>query len=301
MTDRIPAKGFISGGDAVGMGEFAPGDTVPVAHGGTGVTTLSELRTVLDVPSNAEVVSLLHAVNLIDNSNFSINQRGVSGTVTLAAGVYGHDRWKAGSGGAVYTFATAAGITTVTISSGSLVQVIDGKNLETATYTLSQTGTAQMRVVGGSYSGSPVSISVTGGTNLSIEVGVGTLKQVQLEKGSATTYRTPRYFDDEGRCFSCFYRMPVGSAGLGQAIGASTVYHSIRFPARMRAVPTVAAVGITAAASTGAAIVVNTVAIAAGSNVDGLNLNYGMASASFTAGDAALVTVTTAIDFIADF
>ncbi len=36
--------------------------------------------------------------NKIINGNFDINQRAVSGTVSLSAGVYGHDRWKDGSG-----------------------------------------------------------------------------------------------------------------------------------------------------------------------------------------------------------
>lgn len=39
MTDRIPVKATIVSGAAVGLAEFASGDTVPVANGGTGVTT----------------------------------------------------------------------------------------------------------------------------------------------------------------------------------------------------------------------------------------------------------------------
>jgi len=263
--------------------------------------TPAAARSALGVYSTAESNALSVLPNLIDNSNFAINQRGVSGTVTLTAGAYGHDRWKAGSAGVSYTFATSGGITTLTITSGGLVQVIDGKNLETGTYTLSHGGTAQMRIVGGSYAAGPVAISATGGTNLSIEIGPGTLKQISLVKGSvAPTYRLPDYTADERSCLRYFYRTPVGAAGLGQAISASTVYHSVRLPVRMRAVPTVSAFGITAATAAGTAIVVNVVSIASGSNVDGLNLNYTMASASFVAGNAALVTVTTAIDFIAE-
>ena len=48
--------------------------------------------------------------NKIINGNFDINQRAVSGTVSLAAGEYGHDRFKGGAGGATYTFATSANV-----------------------------------------------------------------------------------------------------------------------------------------------------------------------------------------------
>lgn len=53
--------------------------------------------------------------NAIINGNFGINQRGLSGTVTLAANAYGHDRWKAGASGCTYTFATANNVTTLTV------------------------------------------------------------------------------------------------------------------------------------------------------------------------------------------
>lgn len=122
-------------------------------------------------------------INATINGNFQINQRGVSGTVTLAAGAYGHDRWKAGASGCTYTFATVNNVTTLTISAGSLIQVIEGLNLYSGTYTLSWTGTAQGKIGAGSYAGSGVTGSVTGGTNLNIEFGTGTLSLVQFEPG----------------------------------------------------------------------------------------------------------------------
>lgn len=89
--------------------------------------------------------------NAIINGNFGINQRGVSGTVSLAAGAYGHDRWKAGASGCTYTFVTSQNVTTITITAGTLQQVIEGLNLQSGTYLLSWTGTAQGRVDSGSY------------------------------------------------------------------------------------------------------------------------------------------------------
>src|SRR3990172_9033570 len=92
--------------------------------------------------------------NRIINGNFAINQRAVTGTVVLAAGIYGHDRFKAGASGCTYTFATSANVTTLTISAGSLQQVIEGVNLETGTYALSWSGTATGKIGAGAYSAS---------------------------------------------------------------------------------------------------------------------------------------------------
>lgn len=131
--------------------------------------------------------------NRIQNGGFSINQRGVSGTVTLSAGAYGHDRWKAGASGCTYTFATTANVTTLTISAGSLQQVVEGLNLETGTYCLSWTGTATGKIGAGSLSASGVTGSIAGGTNTTIEFSTGTLSKVQLEIGSATTFEQRPY------------------------------------------------------------------------------------------------------------
>lgn len=65
--------------------------------------------------------------NKIINGNFNINQRKVSGTVTLSAGVYGHDRWKAGASGCTYTFSASGGVTTIDITAGSLVQIVEDR------------------------------------------------------------------------------------------------------------------------------------------------------------------------------
>jgi hypothetical protein len=125
--------------------------------------------------------------NKVINGQFTVNQRMVSGTVVLAAGAYGHDRWKAGASGCTYTFAVSEGVTTITISAGSLIQVIEGANLRTGMHVLSWAGTAQGRIEAGSYSASGVTGSVTGGANLSIEFNTGTLTSVQLEPGIVPT------------------------------------------------------------------------------------------------------------------
>lgn len=135
--------------------------------------------------------------NKLINGGFAVNQRVVSGTVILAAGAYGHDRWKAGSGGCTYTFTTVNNVTTITITAGSLLQVIEGINLISGTYTLSWTGTSQGKIGAGSFSASGVTGTATGGTNLSIEFNTGTLSKVQFNVGDQALPFQPRSFAEE--------------------------------------------------------------------------------------------------------
>lgn len=128
--------------------------------------------------------------NKMLNPNFAINQRAVAGNVVLAAGAYGHDGWKAGAAGCTYSFATADGVTTLTITAGSLVQVVEGGWSLSAsdTYVLSWSGSAQGRINGGAYGISgAVTAQLTGGSNATVEFGAGTLAQVQLERGASPT------------------------------------------------------------------------------------------------------------------
>ena len=195
------------------------------------------------------VVSTINGVaigvlNAIINGNFGINQRGVSGTVTLAAGVYGHDRWKAGASGCTYTFATVDNVTTLTISAGSLIQVIEGLNLQSGTYTLSWTGTAQGKIGAGSYGASGITGTAVGGTNLNIEFGTGTVSLVQLEKGSTATPFEFRSIGQELALAQRYY-WRSGNGGLFSTLGSSVVVgsstingFSVKTPVTMRASPT---------------------------------------------------------------
>jgi hypothetical protein len=185
--------------------------------------------------------------NAIINGNFQINQRAVSGTVTLAAGAYGHDRFKAGASGCTYTFATSNNVTTLTISAGSLIQVVEGLNLYTDTYTLSWTGTAQGKIGAGSFAGSGVTGSVTGGTNLNIEFNTGTLSLVQLEAGSVASPFERRDYGRELMMAQRYYWKLVGTAAYtpvfcsGRMRSTTTFFGSVNLPVTMRAAPTLSA------------------------------------------------------------
>lgn len=184
-------------------GNIAAGD-IPINHKGQ-VTLLSPTQALVGLPvaksgANSDITSLtaLTSVNVgqlaglrnrIINGKFSINQRAVSGTVTLTSGSYGHDRFKAGASGCTYTFASSQNGNILTISAGTLQQVIEGANLEGGTFVLSWFGTATGRIDSGAYSASGVTGTATAGTNQTVEFGTGTLGRVQYELGTiATTF-----------------------------------------------------------------------------------------------------------------
>lgn len=49
MVDRVPVKAVIVSGSVTGLAEYAAGDTVPVANGGTGASTVAGIKTALDI------------------------------------------------------------------------------------------------------------------------------------------------------------------------------------------------------------------------------------------------------------
>jgi len=184
--------------------------------------------------------------NRIINGNFAINQRTyVSGTA-LAAAAYGHDRWKAGAGGGTYTFTAAVPDTTITITVGTLTQVIEAGMIEAGVYILSWTGTAQARVYQGaptgSYAASPVvTASLPAGTNTIVEFNTGTVTKVKFEIGSVATpfnrqtlakslVDCQRYYQQWGNSGS------IISIGLG-AYSSATV-GLVGITTNMRATPT---------------------------------------------------------------
>lgn len=181
--------------------------------------------------------------NVVDNSGFAVNQRGYTSGTALASGAFGHDRWKGGDAGCTYTFTQSGGpATTITITAGSLQQVVEGAALSTGSYTLSWTGTAQGRYGGGSYAASPVAVSATVGTNLTIEFNTGTLGQVKLEAGTVRTSwipaGTPQQILAECQRFYCFLNA-LGISAYSDTVNRNLVANVV-FPVTMRAIPTIA-------------------------------------------------------------
>jgi hypothetical protein len=181
--------------------------------------------------------------NRIINGNFSVNQRSVTGTVVLTAGVYGHDRFKAGASGCTYTFSTTANVTTLTISAGSLVQVVEGLNVQSGNHVLSWVGTATGKIDAGSFSASGVTGTLTGGTNCTVEFSTGTLSKVQLEPGSTATTFEQRPYGVELAQSQRYYELIYSLSGV--AFSTTTISVGGAFKVTKRATPTMALVGST--------------------------------------------------------
>ena len=178
-------------------------------------------------------------VSYADNAGFAINQRSyVSGTA-LASGAFGHDRWKGGAGGCTYTFTQSGSpATTVTITAGTLQQVVEGAAIVGGIYTLSWTGTAQGRVGAGSYAASPVTTaSLTAAANATIEFNTGTLGRVKFEAGSTAT---PWVADPPQPAFAKCQRFYIGNVQVnlsGTSTTGVTESFPVTLPVTMRAVP----------------------------------------------------------------
>lgn len=170
--------------------------------------------------------------NRLRNANFSVNQRAVSGTVTLAAGAYGHDGIKAGASGAIYTFATSGIDTILTITSGSLIMPIEAGMIEGGVCTVSQAGTAQARVWqgtgvsgSGSFTSAPFqTFSLTAALQTNVEFSTGTVSKVQLEPGPVPSVFERRPPAVEFLLCQRYYQQLGG--GIYQKIGYATAFTS---------------------------------------------------------------------------
>lgn len=238
--------------------------------------------------------------NRLINANFPINQRAVSGTVTLAAGAYGHDRWKAGASGCTYTFAASGNDVVITITAGSLMQVIEAINIEGGVYALSHAGTAQARIAinGASTSGSYtaattaaplVSGSATANQQVTVEFSAGTVSRVQLEPGTvATPFERRPYGMELSLCHR--YCAPLRFSFNARQQSTTQSYATLDFPVVMRAAPTLVLSPVTGTIFSGASATAITNVVINGSapNHMGLSLTHNSVGAAGYAADANL-------------
>lgn len=143
--------------------------------------------------------------NLIINGSFRINQRGYGSASSLAAGAFGHDRWKAGGSGGDYSFTQVASGTEITIAAGkSLIQVIEAANVTGGSYTLSWEGTSPAKARVGINSGTPSGTFVDSPIIISGQ-SADTVMSVEFEDGDVTNVTlTP------GVCEQEFASRPIG-------------------------------------------------------------------------------------------
>ncbi len=235
-------------------------------------TTKSTLG-VTDVVAYADLVT--HRNRLI-NGNFSIKQDATYASgAAVPSGGYIHDQWKAGSGGGTATWATSGLDTTLTITAGTFLQIIESVFVEGGTYTLSWSGTAQARIDGGAYAASPITVTgKTAATNITVEFGTGTVSKAQFEPGSTVTPFERR--DDELRRCQRYYWVlghNIALAGYASASGG-VYYNNCSFPVAMRAAPT-----MSSTFASPANIAVQSVSAV---GVDGFNLFIQSAAAGVT-------------------
>lgn len=186
--------------------------------------------------------------NLLMNPTFNINQRGVSGEVSLGGGLYGHDGVRMGAGGAAYTFAPSGSSQQLTVTTNSIVLPIDGALIRGGTYVLSHAGTALARVWQGSPSGTFAVVPATGlvvtgltaGAHVFVEFSAGTVLEPKFEQGELASRFEPRPLDqDLAMCRRYFRRFTGGAAyplGVVSVQGTSLICE-LASGLFMRAVP----------------------------------------------------------------
>lgn len=191
--------------------------------------------------------------NRLRNAAFAINQRGVAGTVTLAAGQYGHDGVKAGAAGATYTFSSSGIDTSLSISTGSLILPIEAALIEGGAFALAHEGTSQARVWqgtgfagSGAYAaasrGAPLLASgLTANAQTNVEFSGGSILRPQFEPGAhASDFERRPSGVELALCQRYFTTLSVGWAGVATAIYQFAGGY-IPFPVHMRATPTASA------------------------------------------------------------
>lgn len=221
--------------------------------------------------------------NIIINGTFSINQRNVPASVTLSAGQFGYDRWKAGSAGCSYTTSTVGNINYLNITAGSILQLIGLANQQNGIHTLSWSGTALGRIDSGTYVASPIVFNCNANSNLSIEFSTGTVSMVQVQKGSQVMpYKHRPYMHELLDC-QRFYQTGINEF-CGAITSGSSYYVRTQLKTPMRAVPTIT---VTSRYATGFADVGGSLGPAFDSFVEGrvatTTLPVGVFSSSFYA------------------
>jgi len=196
--------------------------------------------------------------NYLINGDFGINQRAFAGGA-LAAGIYGFDRWKAGTGGC--NISLSAGVLTHT--SGPLVQVIEAPNLAGETITVSvdglSGGSLDVNVEGvtgvidasASRAGVTLTVPSTSTGNVTVTLtpasGAVTYKRVQVELGSVATAFEWRPTQIETALCERYYQSSY-AAVYGFATGSGQYFGNfVSFNTSMQSAP---AIGISSSPQT---------------------------------------------------
>lgn len=239
--------------------------------------------------------------NKLINPGFTINNySGVTGA--YAAGAFFMDRWKAGAAGCNVTISTVGLQTTITINTGSIIQIVEDRNIEGGVYCCSWTGTATGKFAGGALAVSPiVSAALPAGVQVPMEFGPGTITNVKLELGATPTTFQPRLVGEEVVLCARYCPVYVSNAatepiGMGQCTGASSAFIFFRFNVEPRVPP----VGVVAAGvyylttATGTATPTLSSFGFSTASRQGALCSMGIGSAVLVAGNATLLSLSSA-------
>lgn len=232
--------------DAATYGSLSTAVTAANAAKSAALVAQAAAEDAADVAVAAQISNRFGLRNMLLNSTFAFNQRGITAG-THGDNTFFRDRWR--TVGASTTVALASGV--LTVSAGAVRQTIPGEEFHTTgTYTLSWTGTATANI-----DGTPITnggnISLTAGVNHYVEFSGGTVSKPQLEFGSSvTTYEHRPVHLDRDLCRR-FYQntypdgTPVGTPtnyGATQAAAYNTLVltqTTYFFAVPMRTVPTI--------------------------------------------------------------
>lgn len=182
--------------------------------------------------------------NLLINANPAVNQRGyVSGTATTTGNQYTLDRWRVITSGQALSFSDSEGKRTMTAPADGVEQVVDGAWLQSGTYVISWEGTAGC-TVGGSTRTNGEAFSVTGGSNVAVVFGDGTIANPQFEPGEVPSVYDWRPDLVELPICRQFYQKlgtNLGASGyvigFGSSVGATQGHIIANYQCPMRIAP----------------------------------------------------------------
>lgn len=205
------------------------------------ITGLGSPQALTDACDMKTAAGFSSVVNKIRNATFFFNQRGQSSPITLAAGAKGFDGWRAGASGCTYSWVTTGTDTVVTITAGTLQQIIRGTDVEAGNYVLSWTGTAVGRILQSGnqfgYQAAPLlATNIVQGIDVFVEWGTGTLSLPQMQTGAIVTPFQRRSIELERAIVTADYQLLrlIEDVYCSTTAGVRTPF---TFP-KMNAVPT---------------------------------------------------------------
>lgn len=174
--------------------------TTPQPNGKMGEPTKSAWEKVNDMTeelyASPGVAGIVSGDNLLINCGIPINQRGFTGGA-FPAGVYGYDRWKAGTGGCNISINSSTGL--FNHNSGPLIQIVESPIMawgQPLTFSVENPSSSINVSIGGASGTIPagsgrigVTLTPSGSGNMSVQISANsaTYLRPKLERGNAAT------------------------------------------------------------------------------------------------------------------